>query len=37
LPKFHDVETHLGKLAKGCVTNDEDIDAHKLPHYEGKA
>jgi hypothetical protein len=33
LPKFHDsndVVTHIGKLAKVCVTNGEDIDAHKL-------
>jgi len=33
LPKFHDgndAESHVGKLAKGCVMNDEDTDAHKL-------
>ncbi len=33
LPKFHDgndAKSHVGKLAKGCVMNDEDTDAHKL-------
>jgi hypothetical protein len=33
LPKFHDGDdaiTHIGRLAKVCVTNGEDIDAHKL-------
>ncbi len=32
LPKFHDGDyaiTHIGKLAKICVTNGEDINAHK--------
>jgi len=33
LPKFqdgNDVITHIGRLTKVCVTNGEDIDAHKL-------
>jgi hypothetical protein len=33
LPKFHDGDdavTHIGRLAKLCVTNGENIDAHKL-------
>jgi hypothetical protein len=33
LPKFHDGEyaiTHIGRLAKICVTKGEDINAHKL-------
>jgi hypothetical protein len=36
LPKFHDgddVITHIGKLTKVCVTNGEDIDAHKLQYF----
>jgi hypothetical protein len=36
LPKFHDgndVVTHIGRLAKVCVTNGEDIDAHKLQYF----
>jgi hypothetical protein len=33
LPKFHDGDdavTQIGRLAKVCVTNGEDVDAHKL-------
>jgi hypothetical protein len=33
LPKFHDGDdaiTQIGKLAKVCVTNAKDSDAHKL-------
>jgi hypothetical protein len=33
LPKFDDGDyaiIHIGKLAKICVTNGEDINAHKL-------
>jgi hypothetical protein len=33
LPKFHDgddVVIHIARLAKVCVTNGGDIDAHKL-------
>ncbi len=36
LPKFHDGDdaiTHIGTLAKVCVTNGEDIDAHKLQYF----
>jgi hypothetical protein len=36
LPKFHDgddVVTHIERLAKVCVTNGEDIDAHKLQYF----
>jgi hypothetical protein len=36
LAKFHDgddVITHIGRLAKVCVTNGEDIDAHKLQYF----
>jgi len=36
LPKFHDgddVITHIGRLAKVCVMNGEDIDAHKLQYF----
>ncbi len=35
LPKFHDGDDaiiHIGKLAKICVTNGEDIYAHKLQY-----
>jgi hypothetical protein len=35
LPKFHDGDDaiiHIGRLAKICVTNVEDTNAHKL-HY----
>jgi hypothetical protein len=33
LPKFHDGDdaiTQIGKLAKVCVTNGKDTDAHEL-------
>jgi hypothetical protein len=33
LPKFHDGDdaiTHIGRLAKLCVMNGEDTNAHKL-------
>jgi len=36
LPKFHDgndVVTQIGRLTKICVTNGEDIDAHKLQYF----
>ncbi len=36
LPKFHDGDDkviHIGRLAKVCVTNGEDIDAHKLQYF----
>ncbi len=36
LPKFHDGDdalTHIGRLAKVCVTNGEDTDAHKVKHF----
>jgi hypothetical protein len=36
LAKFHDgddVIIHIGRLAKVCVTNGEDIDAHKLQYF----
>jgi len=36
LPKFHDgndVIIHIEILAKVCVTNGEDIDAHKLQYF----
>jgi hypothetical protein len=36
LPKFHDGDdmvTHIGRLAKVCVMNGEDIDAHKLQYF----
>jgi hypothetical protein len=40
LPKFHDgddAKTQIGRLAKICVTNGEDTNAHKfLQHYEEK-
>jgi hypothetical protein len=37
LLKFHDgndAKTHVGKLAKGCVMNDEDTNAQKLQHFQ---
>ncbi len=37
LPKFHDgddvITFHIKRLTKVCVTNDEDIDAHKLQYF----
>jgi hypothetical protein len=36
LPKFHDdddVVTHIGRLAKICVMNCENNDAHKLQYF----
>jgi len=36
LTKFHDGNdaiTHIGRLAKVCVKNGEDIDAHKLQYF----
>jgi len=36
LPKFHDGDDaiiHIGRLAKVCVTNGEDIDAKKLQYF----
>ncbi len=36
LPKFHDGNDaiiHIGRLAKVCVMNGEDIDAHKLQYF----
>jgi hypothetical protein len=36
LPKFHhgdDAITHIGRLAKLCVTNGEDTNAHKLQYF----
>ncbi len=36
LPKFldgDDVIIHIGTLAKVCVTNGEDINAHKLQYF----
>jgi hypothetical protein len=36
LPKFHDGDDaiiHIGKLAKVCVTNGKDTDAHKLQYF----
>lgn len=30
VPWCNDAESHVGKLAKGCVMNDEDTNAHKL-------
>jgi hypothetical protein len=35
LPKFHDGDgvTHIGRLAKVCVMNGEDTNAHKLQYF----
>jgi hypothetical protein len=36
LPKFRDGDDaviHIGRLTKVCVTNGEDIDAHKLQYF----
>jgi hypothetical protein len=36
LTKFHDGNDaiiHIGRLAKVCVTNGKDIDAHKLQYF----
>jgi hypothetical protein len=36
LPKFHDgndVVTHIKSLAKICVMNGEDTNAHKLQYF----
>jgi hypothetical protein len=36
LPKFHhgdDAITHIGRLAKLCVTSGEDTNAHKLQYF----
>jgi hypothetical protein len=36
MPKFHDgydAIIHIGRLAKMCVINGEDIDAHKLQYF----
>ncbi len=36
LPKFHDgddVVIHIGRLAKVCVINGEDTNAHKLQYF----
>jgi hypothetical protein len=36
LPKFHngdDAVTHIRRLAKVCVTNGEDTNAHKLQYF----
>jgi hypothetical protein len=36
LPKFHDGDdavTHIGRLAKVCVMNGKNTDAHKLQYF----
>ncbi len=36
LAKFHDADDvviHIERLAKVCVTNGEDIDAHELQYF----